>query len=274
MRMTSGMVGRDGVGDRLQHHRLAGPRRRHDEAALALADGGHQVHDPAGHVAFDLQVDALQRVERRQVVEQHLLLGEVGRLEVDRLHLDEGEVALALLRRADLPRHRVAGAQVEAPDLRGRDVDVVRARQVVVLRGAQEAVAVGQDLQHPFAEDQALSLGLRLQDLEDEVLLAHPGRVLDLQVARHLREVADGHVLERPHVQTLLALGRRRLGLQGLLVEHHRQTFGVAGTRLATTTTAAALHLFFSHIKLLVQERPYSRVSAGWPSRAPCTHCR
>ena len=59
----------------------------------------------------------LLRVERRQVVEEDLVAGDLGVLEVDRLDLDEREVALALLGRPDLAGDGVAGAQVEAPDL-------------------------------------------------------------------------------------------------------------------------------------------------------------
>ena len=47
----------------------------------------------------------------------------------------------------------VAGAQAEAADLRGRDVDVVGAGQVVRFRRAQEAEAVGQHLDDAFADD-------------------------------------------------------------------------------------------------------------------------
>ena len=115
------------------------------------------------------------RVERRQVVEEDLVARFFGRLEVDRVDLDEREVALALFGRTDLPGDGVAGTQVEAPDLRRRDVDVVGAGQVVVFRRAQEAEAVGQALQHAFGEDEAALLGLRLQDLEDQFLLAEAG---------------------------------------------------------------------------------------------------
>ena len=60
-----GVVGGDGVGDGLQQHGLAGARRRDDQAALALADGGEQIHDAAGDVLADgLHLDALLRVER------------------------------------------------------------------------------------------------------------------------------------------------------------------------------------------------------------------
>jgi hypothetical protein len=46
-----GVVRRDGVGDRLHHHRLAGLGRADDEGALALADRHHQVDDAGGEDA-------------------------------------------------------------------------------------------------------------------------------------------------------------------------------------------------------------------------------
>jgi hypothetical protein len=88
---------------------------------------------------------ALVGIERREVVEEDLALARAfGLLEVDRLDLEQREVALAVLGRADLPGDGVAGAQVEAADLRGRDVDVVGPGQIVVVGRAQEAEAVGQ----------------------------------------------------------------------------------------------------------------------------------
>ena len=41
----------DGVGQLLQQDRLARPGRRHDQAALALADGREEVDDPHAEVA-------------------------------------------------------------------------------------------------------------------------------------------------------------------------------------------------------------------------------
>ena len=43
-----GVVVHDGLGDVLQHHRLAGLGRRHDQAALALADRRDHVEDAPG----------------------------------------------------------------------------------------------------------------------------------------------------------------------------------------------------------------------------------
>ena len=151
------MVGRDRVRDVLQHHRLAGLGRCHQQAALALADRRDDVDDAAGDVLLGLDValedHRLVREQRRQVLEQDLVLGVLGRLAVDLVDLDQREVALAVLRRADLALDRVAGVQVEAADLRRRDVDVVGAGEVRRLGRAQEAEAVGQHLQHAVAED-------------------------------------------------------------------------------------------------------------------------
>ena len=55
----------------------------------------------------------------------------LGILEVDLVDLDEGEIAFALLGTTDQAFDSVAGAQAEAADLRGRNIDVVRSREVV-----------------------------------------------------------------------------------------------------------------------------------------------
>ncbi len=187
-----GMVCGDRVGDRLQHHGLAGAGWRDDQPPLALADRAEQVEHAPGEVFFGgFHLQAALRVERGQIVEEDLVARHLGVLEVDGLHLDQREVALAVLGRAHLPRNSVAGAQVKLADLRWRDVDVVGPGQVVVLRRAQEAEAVGQALEHPFGEDQAVFLRLGAQDLEDQLLLAHAAGAGDVQLLGDLGQVGD-----------------------------------------------------------------------------------
>ena len=207
------MVG-DAVGDVLQQHRLAGARRRDDQAALPLADRHHQVHDARRQVVGrGLELDALLRVERRQVLEEHPLADAIGRLEVDRLDLDQREVALALLRLPDLAADRVAGLQVELANLRGGDVDVVGTGQVVVVGRAEEAEAVGQRLEHPFREEVAALLGAAAEDLEDQLLLAHPGGAGHVQRLGDLGQLADAHLLQRREVDLGFLAGRAGLRL-------------------------------------------------------------
>src|SRR6185437_4655537 len=85
----------------------------------------------------------------------------------------------------------VAGLEVELADLRGRDVDVVGAGQVVVIGAAEEAVAVGQNLEDALGEDVAFLLALRLKDLEDEVLLAKCAGARDLETTGELAELGN-----------------------------------------------------------------------------------
>src|SRR2546429_40994 len=80
----------------------------------------------------------------------------------------------------------VAGVQVEAPDLRGRHVDVVGAGEVRGVRGAQEAEAVLEHFQRAIAEDGFALLRLVLQEREDQLLLAKAVGTLELVGVRHV----------------------------------------------------------------------------------------
>ncbi len=192
-----GMILGDGVRELLEQDGLAGLGRRRDQGALPLPDRAQQIDDARLDAAvLALEVELVLGVERRQVVEQDLVLGRFGALEVDRLDAQQGEVAFALLGRPHLARDGVAGVEIEALDLGGRDIDVVRPRQVVVGRRAQEAVALGQDLEHALGEDQTILLGLGLEDLEDEFLLPETAGALDLERLADVQQLGHGLGLE------------------------------------------------------------------------------
>ena len=200
------MVGGNRGGDVLQHHRLAGARRRHDQRALALADRRDQVDHPGrvvlgrtlGHrlEILHLHLQPLVGIQRRQVVEVDAVAHRLGRLEIDRVDLQQREIALAVLGRADLALDRVAGAQAEPAHLARADIDVIRAGQVVGLRAAQEAEAVGQDFQRAFAVDRLVVVGEVFQDREHHVLLAQGRGVLDLEGFGEAQQVGRGFGLE------------------------------------------------------------------------------
>ena len=99
-----GMVVRDRLGDRLQHHGLAGERRGDDKSALAFADRRDQIDDAGGQVlVIVFELDALFGIERRQVVEQDLVARLFGVLVVDRFDLEQREVSLAFFGRRIRP---------------------------------------------------------------------------------------------------------------------------------------------------------------------------
>ena len=184
-----GVVDRQRVGNRLQHHGLAGLGRRHDQAALAFADRRHHVDDARGDVLGGaiaaLEREALVGEQWREVLEQNLVAGRFQRLEVQLVDLEQREVALAVLGRANLAGDGVAGAQAEAADLTRRDVDVIQAGQVGIGVRAQEAVAVRQHFHHAFAEDVLALAGVGLEQGEDDFFLALAGGTLQTRFLGH-----------------------------------------------------------------------------------------
>ena len=125
------------------------------------------------------------------------------RVEVDLADLEQREVALAVLRRTDQAGDRVAGAQVEAADLARADVDVVRPGEIGAVGGAQEAEAVLQDLQHAVAVDVLAAARMRLEDREDDVLLARTGQAFQPHLLRDLDQFGDRLELELRQVHRL-----------------------------------------------------------------------
>src|SRR6059036_106758 len=187
-----GVVLEDPPGDRLQHHGLTRPGLRHDQPALALADRGDEVHDARAELArIMLQIDPFLRIERSQVVKQDLVARDLGILEIDLLDLEEREVALALLGRADLAGYDVSGSQIEATDLGWGDVDVVRSGEVVGVGSPKKAEAVRECLQHALPVNDPVLLGLGLENGEDQLLLAQVRRAFDLQLPGDLVQFGD-----------------------------------------------------------------------------------
>ena len=115
-------------------------------------------------------------------------LGGLGVDAVDRFDAQQAPVLLAVLGRADDAADAIAGAQAEAAHLAGADVDIVGAGHQAA--PAHEAEAVVDDVEDAGRVDLSAALDLALEDPLDEVVLAHLGRVGDVQVAADLDELA------------------------------------------------------------------------------------
>ena len=100
-----GVVALDRPDDLLHDRGLADLRRRHDQAALALADRREQVDDPAGEqarVVEELEAELLVREQRREVLEPRAVARAVGRHVVDLVDAQERRVLLVARGRAGL----------------------------------------------------------------------------------------------------------------------------------------------------------------------------
>ena len=202
-----GMILCYGISDRLQQHRFTGTRRSDDQSTLSFAERRHQIDDAGGKIIrLGLHLQLLFGIEWRQVVEENFLSRLVGRFKVDGFDFDQGEITFAFLRWTNLTADRVAGAQVKLTNLRRRDIDVVRPRQIVVLRCAEKPEPVGQGLQHAFRKDETALFCLCGQYFEDELLLTHAGRAGYVHALGNLRELGDRHLLEISQIVKALVL--------------------------------------------------------------------
>ena len=113
-----GMIGRDRVRNILQQHGFTSARRRNDQSTLAFAEWRQEIHDTRTDVlAHGLELDALLRIKRRQVIKENLIARFLRRLEVNGFDLHQREVFLAFVRRTNLAADGVAGFQVELANL-------------------------------------------------------------------------------------------------------------------------------------------------------------
>src|SRR5690606_31460914 len=123
-------------------------------------------------------------------------------------------------------------------------VGVVGAGEVGRLGRAQEAEAVGQDLQHAVGGHAFAMPGQHLQHGDDHVLLARAGDALgDAQLLGDLQQLVRRHALEvaqRVHRETLgnLRIGPRDEGLVAAVVA--RKAVAVAAIVATAAATATA----------------------------------
>ncbi len=137
-----GMILANALGHLLEQDGLAGARRRDDEAALSLADGGEQIDDPRGHrAALGLEAKLFRRVYDGQILER--LQGCIlrRRQTADRLDAIDERRALALLAAIQGGRQRLAAAKLEPREDIAIDLWVVGTDGIVSARVAQVAAA-------------------------------------------------------------------------------------------------------------------------------------
>src|SRR5690348_13099048 len=203
-----GVVLGDGVGDRLEDRGLARLGRRHDQAALALADGADEVDDPGEHVArVGLQAEPFLRVQRHQLGELRPGQRLLGVQPVDLVQADQRVEllpALALARLPDGALDDVALAQAMLAHLGERDVHVVRTGQVA--GGADERVA----LRVEHVEDAG--------DRDEDVVLADHGLRVGLPVATAVAVPEPVPAAAAAVVVVVAAPGRHRLPVPAALV--------------------------------------------------------
>ena len=158
------MIVGNGIGNRLQQHRLAGFGLGYDQTALPFADRREQVDHPTGDIVVPVarQIEFLGREQRSHKLELHTVAHLLRTESVDAVDLDQRKIFLALFRGTDRPLNRIAHFQTEQFDLRRRDINVVRRVQVIIVGRTQKAIAVGHDFEHALSLHNTEKLFLRL----------------------------------------------------------------------------------------------------------------
>ena len=191
------MVRVDGIRDALEQNGFTGPGRRDDDPALAAPDGRHKIDDPAGQIFLAVFHNQLAiGINRREVIKKNDVAGVFRGFKTDFLHLEQGEITLPFLGRPYLPGNHITLAQIKAPNLRGGNINIVRAGHIARQWGTQKTVAVRQDFQHPVAVNGTAPGRTSLQHRKDEFLLPHGTGVFDLVLFRKLHEHGHAHVLQ------------------------------------------------------------------------------
>ena len=175
-----GVIGGDRVGDLFENGRFTRARRGDNDAPRAFANRTDQIHSPGRKlIGRCLQKKPLVGKKRSQIVEVRFLFCFVRIRAINRLHFEQSEETFLVLGRTDLARNQIARLQIKATDLRRRNVDVIRARQVVGIGRAQEAEAIQQHFHDTGANDLDFLGCQLLEHREHQFLLAHRAGVLD-----------------------------------------------------------------------------------------------
>ncbi|EAQ80991.1 hypothetical protein DSM3645_20507 [Blastopirellula marina DSM 3645] len=227
-----GIVFQDCFGHLLHQDGLAGARRTDDQTALAEADRDDQVdHARCDFVGVRLHPNPVVGMQRGQIVELHLVGGDIRILVVDRFDAQQREIAFVFFRRTNLPRDDAAGFHAEATNLARRNVNIVRAREVVVVWAAQKAEAIRQDLQRPFAIHQAVHLHAFFENAEDQLLAFDAGDFAQVFFAGFFDELVHRHFLQFGDMDLALLYLLVTLIVRVLLLRTARPTDQLLGQR-------------------------------------------
>ena len=223
------IVLRDGVGHLLEEDRLADARRRDDEPALSEPDRREEIDDARRELlGVGLEDDAPRRERGREVLEVDDARRDGRFLSVHSRDVAEAEEAVAVARIADRPLDDVASTERVAADLLLGHEDVFGAGKEVVLRGAQEAVSLADDLEASGSQNCTTVREVPADRGEDELVLAVGAELLGVGSGHHalddLRRGPGLDVREAVLGKVGVAVGvRGRLGLKLLLVRRQRR---------------------------------------------------
>ena len=206
------------VGHFLHQDGFAGARRGHNQPSLPLAHRSHQIHHAHGYFRrIHLQHEALIGEKRGQVFKGHDAAGLFGIIVVDLLDFQHREESLFVLWRPDFAQNQIPRAQAKTADLRGRHIDILRAGQIIVDRGAKKPEIVRQNFKDALAYDIAAASGMRLKNLKSQLMLSKSAQTFKLQLISQRQQFGNSLALHLVKIQRhALAISWGFLNSRGL----------------------------------------------------------
>ena len=124
------------------------------------------------------------------------MFADFGRIAVDGVEADKREIALVVFRHAHAAFDGIAGVQIEAADLRRRNINIVRTGKVRSICAAQETEAVGQDFKRTGTGKADILLHHLADDGKNKVLFAETVGVFNAMFFCHFQEFGNVEGLE------------------------------------------------------------------------------
>ena len=124
------------------------------------------------------------------------MFADFGLIAVDGIEADKCEITLVVFRHTHAAFDGVTGVQIEAADLRGRNINIVRAGKVRSICAAQETEAVGQDFECAGTGKADILLHHLADDGKNEVLFAETVGVFNAMFFCHFQEFGNVEGLE------------------------------------------------------------------------------
>ena len=124
------------------------------------------------------------------------MLDVLRQIEIDFIDLEQRKITLVILGWPDLTADGVAGAQIEAPDLAGRHVDIVGTGQIGTVGRAQKAEPILQDFEHAFAENILTLFRLGFKNAKNNILATHAGRMIAPHTLQGFDQLGDSVLLQ------------------------------------------------------------------------------
>ena len=136
-----------------------------------------------------MRIFELDGMDRREFLEMWPLASLVGLHAVDGLDAHQAPILLALLGWAGDAGHAVSGAEAEAADVTGADIDVIGAGHEPA--PAHEAIAIVDDVEDAGRVALPATLSLALHDLLDKLALGEVTCVCNVEVTTDTRQLTD-----------------------------------------------------------------------------------